>query len=123
NRHDIGMRETGGGPRLLQEAVPLVGARREVWREQLDRDRPVERHITGEQHDSHTASPELALDRIAAREQLLERQEFGADRRGHVCLVLRAGPHCVSSSPIAARGSDYGTEHLTGSLSATSGIR
>jgi len=97
NRHDIGMREAGGGPRLLQEALPLVGARREVRREQFDRDRAVERHITGEQHDPHTASPELALDRIAAGEQLLEGEEFGADRRGHGCVVLRAEPRCVSS--------------------------
>src|SRR5438034_10843328 len=70
-----------------------------MGREQLDRDGAVERHITGEQHDPHTASSELALDRIAAGEQLLEGEEFGADRRGHGCLVLRAGPRCVSSRP------------------------
>jgi len=39
----------------------------------------VKRHITGEQHDPHNRSPELALDRIAAGEKLLEGQEFGAD--------------------------------------------
>ncbi len=83
NRHDIGMRQARGGARLLQEAVPFVGERREVRREQLDRDRAVERHITGEQHDPHTATAKLALDRIAAGEQLLEGEEFGADRRGH----------------------------------------
>ena len=99
NRHNIGMREASGGPRLLQEAVPLGGLRREVRREQLDRDRAVERHITGEQHDPHTASPELALDRIAAGEQLLEGQEFGADRRAHVPVILRVEPRCVSSRP------------------------
>ena len=101
NRHDIGMREAGGGPRLLEKPVPLVGARREVRREQLDRDRAVERHITGEQHDPHAASAELALDRIAAGEQLLEGEEFGADRRGHDCLVLRAGFSLRSAAPRA----------------------
>src|SRR5207249_987142 len=46
--------------------------------------------------DPHAASAELALDRIAAGEQLLEGQEFGAERRGHVSRVLRAERRRVS---------------------------
>ena len=107
NRHDIGMREPGGGPRLLDEALALVGAGREVRREQLDGDRAVERHIAGQQHDAHTAAAELALDRIAAGEQLLEGQEFGADRGGHVCRVLRAERRGVSSPGFPDRNRTY----------------
>src|SRR5207237_1665561 len=73
-----------GGARLLEEALALVGAGGEVRRGQLDGDRAVERHIAGQEHDPHAAPAELALDRIAAGEQLLEGQEFGADRGGHV---------------------------------------
>jgi hypothetical protein len=78
------MREARGGPRLLQEAVPIVGAGREMRREQFDRDGAVERHIPGQQHDPHATSPELALDRIAAGEHFLQRQAFGVDRCRHV---------------------------------------
>ncbi len=91
------MREAGGGPRLLDETVPLLGTRREVRREQLDRDRAVERHIPREQHDPHAASPELALDGIAAGEHLLKSQQFGADRRGHDSRALRAARRSVSN--------------------------
>src|SRR5439155_27247089 len=91
NRHDIGMRQPGGGARLLEEALALVGAGGEVRRKHLDRDGAVERHIAGQQHDAHAAAAELALDRIAAGEQLLEGQEFGADRGGHVCRVSSPG--------------------------------
>src|SRR5207302_10497213 len=77
--------------------------RREVRRKQLDRDRAVERHVAGQEHDPHAASDELALDRIAAGEQLLEGQEFGADRGRHGCSVLRAERRGVSSATTVQR--------------------
>src|SRR5207302_9899951 len=101
------MREPGGGARLLEEALALVGAGGEVRRKQVDGDGAVERHIAGQEHDAHAAAAELALDRIAAGEQLLEGQEFGADRGGHVCRVLRAARRGVSSPGFPDRNRTY----------------
>jgi len=46
-----------------------------LGRQQLDRHRPIESHLAGEIHDSHTAPPQLPLERIAPGERGLEVEE------------------------------------------------
>ena len=55
----------------------------EVRRQQLDRDQAVQGHVAREEHDAHAAATQLALDRVAARQHLLEGEELGAEPRGH----------------------------------------
>ena len=65
NRNDVGVGELGGGTRLTQEpfAEFRIGCLR--GRQQLDRDGPVQPHLSREIHDPHPAAPQLALQRIA----------------------------------------------------------
>ncbi len=74
------MGEPGGGARLAQEPVARLGARRELRRQELDRDEAVERHVAREEHDAHAAAAQLALDGVAAGEDLLEREELRSSR-------------------------------------------
>ena len=65
-----------------EDAAARDGIGGEGGRQDLDGDRPLEGDVAGQQHDPHAAPAELALDRVAAGEQVLQRQERGVER-GH----------------------------------------
>jgi hypothetical protein len=61
----------------------------EIRRQQLDGDGPIEPHVSGEVHHGHSASTELALECVMARQCLLKRQEEWVDNSGR-CGVAHA---------------------------------
>jgi hypothetical protein len=74
-----------------ERPAAVRASRRKRSREQLDRDQAIQRHVPREQHDAHAAPAQLALDRVAAREDLLERQELRADGGGHAQNLTHEG--------------------------------
>jgi hypothetical protein len=69
HRHDVGMREAGGDPRLEQEPIAqpcLVSERRQ---QDLERDEAIEPDVPRKVHRPHTPAPELALERVTAGER------------------------------------------------------
>jgi hypothetical protein len=82
---DVRVGERGGGAGLAQEPlaeVDLVAERR--WK-RLDRDVSVEMDVAGQVDDSHSASPELALEEILAGEGVAEGGGVGVGGR-HLLL-------------------------------------
>ena len=77
HRDDVGVGELGHRPRLLAEALELVGLLGHLAVHDLDRDRAVERRVAGQVDGRHAAAAELRLQPVAAG-------EHGADH-------LRAG--------------------------------
>ncbi|KPK01131.1 MAG: hypothetical protein AMS20_14190, partial [Gemmatimonas sp. SG8_28] len=75
--HHVRVGEAGRGPRLTEKPLPDGGVRRQLGREQLDRHRPVERHVAREEHHAHPAAAELAVEGVPSGDGLLEREEFG----------------------------------------------
>ena len=64
---DVRMAELGDRARLPQEALSGGWGRGEIGRDDLDRDRPVERNVSAEEHLPHPAGAELPLDVIPCR--------------------------------------------------------
>src|SRR6185295_17622534 len=84
---DVRMRETRRRLRLPYEALARrVGG--EIRRQNLDRDVAIEPHVAREVDDPHSATAELALERVLTGQGGLQIEEFGR-RMGHV--VKRAG--------------------------------
>src|ERR1019366_3922414 len=93
DRHDVRMAELCPHLRLAQELLAQFRPRRgEHARQHLDRHRQREPQFAREVDDPHPAAPELALERVAPRHRLLERDELRvgrrrrANRRGHFGL-------------------------------------
>lgn len=63
---------------LAQEALPERGVACELWRDQLQRDGPVETLLSRSIDDAHPAPPDLALDAVAG--------ELGPYPDGHLSL-------------------------------------
>ena len=61
------MVELRGDARLAQEACAEVLVAREVRREHLERDRPVELLVPARVDDGHAAAAELAVDAVGAQ--------------------------------------------------------
>ena len=76
NRDDVGVGEPRREPGLAQEAVLEAGLRGEVRREQFERDRPVEAHVTREKHDAQPAPAQLALQGVLPGDRGLQLDEF-----------------------------------------------
>src|ERR1035437_10473900 len=93
DRHDVRMAELCRHLRLAHELCTHLRLRGgERARQPLERHRPCEPELTREVDDPHPAAPELALERVAPRHRLLERDELRvgrrrrANRRGHFGL-------------------------------------
>ena len=82
DRHDVRMGEPGGGTCLAQKPLARRRVGCESRGQDLDRHRPVERHVARQQHDAHAAAAQLALDGVTAGEQLLQWQQGGVEH-GH----------------------------------------
>jgi len=59
---------------LAQESI-VAERDRELRKEHLDRDGPVVPQVAGEVYGRHAAAPELALERVAAHERMLEHRQ------------------------------------------------
>src|SRR5687767_3943983 len=70
------MLQTGGCPSLAQEALADVLGAQEMRREHLDGDLALEENVAREIDNAHSAPAERSLDREAANEGLLQRNEF-----------------------------------------------
>jgi hypothetical protein len=97
--HDVGVGQPRRRPRFVQEPVAVLGLLGQPAGEQLDRHQAVERHVPRQEDDPHSAAAQLALDGVAARQQLLQRQEIGTDRLRHVAATYVAGARFVPSGP------------------------
>ena len=82
DRDDVGVRETGRGARLAQEALPRLRLGRKRWRQQLDGHRSVQCHIACQVHDAHAAAAEFSFERVSARQGTLELVEHFCRVRG-----------------------------------------
>ncbi len=74
HRDDVGVGDLRDRPRLLPEALDLVGLLRHLAVHDLDRDRAVEGLVFGQVDGGHAAAAQLRLQPVAAR-------EHGADHR------------------------------------------
>src|SRR5262245_53818227 len=62
NRQDIGMVERRSGFRFLHEPLQAVFVRRELFRQYLDRYRPIELGVVGKVNFAHTAGTDQRAD-------------------------------------------------------------
>ena len=102
------MSQSGGGTRLLAEALAHLRGAGLLGRKDLDRDVAVERELVCEVDRTHPAAAEQPFDAILEADRLLERvaQRVG-DRIGcglHACAALKAEPRLgrKDSSALAA---------------------
>jgi hypothetical protein len=77
NRDDVRMRQSGRGPRLVNEPLARGCEAGEVRWQHLDGDIAIELNIAGEINDSHSSAADLSLEEIFSGERGLELQEFG----------------------------------------------
>src|SRR3972149_4236829 len=75
DRHDVRMRQPGGGPGLAEEPFAETGHRGEGGREELEGHESVNAHLPGQIDDAHPSSPKLALERVSPSEGGLEGDE------------------------------------------------
>ena len=68
HRDDVRVVQVGGGLRLAAEAGDEGGVVGELGEQHLDRHRPVELEVAGEEHLGHAAPPESAVQLVAAVE-------------------------------------------------------
>ena len=64
----FGWFEVRGGLRLAAEPLDEVGVGGELGEQHLDRHRPVEQAVAGEEHVGHAAAPDALLDLVAVVE-------------------------------------------------------
>ena len=77
DRHDVGMSQSRGHPRLVHEPLAQPRHGRALRGQELECHGAIEPHVAREIDDSHPAATELALKRIAPGEGGLEREEEG----------------------------------------------
>ncbi len=83
--NDVRMTEPGYRPRLLNEALPDLGAGADLGRDDLDRDRPVEGLIPSEEDRAHAALSKRPLDAVLPGERLRETgQQVGRVGNDHM---------------------------------------
>ena len=70
------MGELRGGSSLTEKPVAQGGLSRHIGRQQLDRNRPVQGYVAGQEHDSHSTATEFAFEGIAAGYRYLKVEEF-----------------------------------------------
>ncbi len=68
DRDDVRVVESGRGLRLASEAFDVGGVRRELGKEHLHRDAPVEQSVVSEVHVGHAAVADLLAQLVAVRE-------------------------------------------------------
>ena len=71
DRHDVRMRQAGGGPGLAHESIADICPLDERSRQHLDGDETVELNFAGEIDYAHAASADFAFDRILTGERAL----------------------------------------------------
>ena len=122
------MAELRGRLRLAQEARPDLAAERELRRQQLDRDLPLEPPVLGAVHDAHAAPPDLAVELVVAASARStcarsSSSDGGGERVGHSTgttgaeSVARSGHSSTAvdesqesdDAPIARQGTRYVT--------------
>ncbi len=62
DRNNVGMRQLRGGLGLTQKPRANVGAKRQLRRQDFDRDRPLEPAVSRQVHDPHPAAPDLPVE-------------------------------------------------------------
>ena len=88
DRADVVVRERRGEPRLAVEHLADLRVRRDRALDELERERLAERLVADAQHAAHAAAAELALDDVAAADQVAgaraarARRAVGAGRAG-----------------------------------------
>src|SRR5688500_2393913 len=98
--------------RLAEEALADVGIERQLWRQELDRDAPVEAHVGGAIDDGHSPSADLRVHQVLGPDRSDEPVE---QEVGHPCYVARRAPEpralptrpissatCIASSTFSA---------------------
>src|SRR5438034_7412594 len=68
--------------RLAHETLAEFRVRRELRRQQFDRDQTIEPHFAREIHNAHAAASELALERVSSGDSFLKREEELVDATG-----------------------------------------
>ncbi len=85
---DVGVGELGHRPRLLAEALELVGLLGHLAVHHLDRDVAVERLVARQVDGRHAAAAELRLQAVAAREHGADHLRAGRGAVAHGCPTL-----------------------------------
>jgi hypothetical protein len=83
HRHDVRMPEPRDHPGLGQKPLGNGRVSGKLGMDDLDRDRPVQRQVGGQEDHPHAARPQLALEPVLAAEGGLEAGQEGAGNRGH----------------------------------------
>ncbi len=94
NRDDVRVREAGGRAGLAHEPLTRLRCRCQVRREDLDGHVAIELHVAREVDHSHTASAELALERVFTGEGRLQVEELGGGMR-HLMKIARGVLHAI----------------------------
>ncbi len=97
HRHHIGMGELRHRPRLLAEALQLVGLLGHLPVHDLDRDVAVERAVAGQVHGRHAPAADFGRQLVAAREHGADHLRAGRGR------VHQARRRSTRGGPSAAR--------------------
>ena len=100
--HDVRVLEPGGGERLAAEAGDEGLVLGQVLGQQLDRHRPLEHLVGGQEDGGHAAGAEAALEPVAAGD-LAGRASFVTSRRGQPPPPVPPPPGSVPPSPLARR--------------------
>ena len=101
--NDVGVSETGAGPRLGEEPASdrLVGG--ELGMHRLDGDPAVERSIGGEEDDPHAPAPQLTLEPVLRFQHGLERGEEIEGRSRHGPTAMKTEPRIYPGGRRGAR--------------------
>jgi hypothetical protein len=105
---DVGVVERGGGLGFAKEARADLASERELRRQDLDRDVPLEPPISRAVDDAHPAASDLGLELVVRREDALYvRAKLGINRRGY-----RIG-HAANSATSTKSRIGAGVRHFT----------
>ena len=128
--HHVGVLEPRGGQRLAPEARDEVLVLGQVLGQQLDRHRPLQHRVGGQEHGGHAARAQAAVERVAAGDlgrrghQLVVLRRLGAARRLAAAVVRCRVP--VVAVPVARlpsrRSSSFGVVVWSASRSSVSGV-
>jgi 23S rRNA pseudouridine2605 synthase len=106
------------GARLAEEPVAQLVIAAHSSRQELDRDRTIERDVTREKDDTHPATTDLALERVSAGQRALQRDELRGRRFRHGEKVpARAGRGEYSTVTKRESSGSAGTVSIARALS------
>ena len=74
------MLDRGGDSRFAHEPGPEFGIGRQVEREDLERDRPLERQVRRPEHDAHATSADESVQAVATEDRTKPQHVSGSAR-------------------------------------------